>query len=123
MPAISGTFHLWPAGGFVDRRQGRRPRHAILRCSLCGALWNHARIKCRLCGPTGGIAWQGVEGDAGIVNAETCDRCRGYVKILYRRKEPALDRFADDIGTVALDLLAGKAGYRRGAFNPLLLGY
>ena len=92
-------------------------------CGLCGTLWNYVRIKCTLCGSTGGIAYQGIDGGPDIATAETCDRCRGYVKILHQDKEPALDPIADDVATVALDLLVCEAGYRRGAFNPFLLGY
>ena len=92
-------------------------------CALCGTLWNYVRIKCTLCGSTKGIAYHGVEGDAGTVKAETCESCRGYVKIMYQHKEPALDPVADDVATLGLDLLVQEAGFRRGAFNPFLLGY
>jgi FdhE protein len=92
-------------------------------CALCGTLWNYVRIKCTLCGGTKGIAYHGIEGDAGTVKAETCDSCRGYVKILYQHKNPQLDPVADDVATLGLDLLVHEAGYRRGAVNPFLLGY
>jgi FdhE protein len=92
-------------------------------CALCGTLWNYVRIKCTLCGTTKGIAYQGIEGDAGTIKAETCESCRGYVKILHQHKDPALDPIADDVATLALDLLLRDAGLRRGAVNPFLLGY
>ena len=57
------------------------------------------------------------------VKAETCESCHGYVKILHQHKEPALDPVADDVATLALDLLLRELGYRRGAVNPFLLGY
>jgi FdhE protein len=92
-------------------------------CALCGTLWNYVRIKCTLCGGTKGIAYHGIEGDAGTVKAETCESCRGYVKILHQHKDPQLDPVADDVATLGLDLLVREAGYRRGAVNPFLLGY
>jgi FdhE protein len=92
-------------------------------CALCGTLWNVVRIKCTLCGSTKGIGYQEIEGGAGTVKAETCDNCHGYVKVLYQHKDTALEPVADDVATLGLDLLVHEAGYRRGAFNPFLLGY
>ena len=92
-------------------------------CALCGTLWNYVRVKCTLCGSTKGIAYHGISGDAGTIKAETCDSCRGYVKILYQHKDPALDPVADDVASLGLDLLVREQGFRRGAFNPFLLGY
>jgi FdhE protein len=92
-------------------------------CSLCSTLWNHVRIKCALCGSTKGIGYQEIEGAAGTVKAETCDSCRSYVKILHQHKDPALDATADDVATLALDLLVREGGYGRGGFNPFLIGY
>jgi Protein involved in formate dehydrogenase formation len=63
----------------------------------------------RFVGRPRAIAYQGIDGDADIVKVETCDRCRGHVKILYQHKEPALDPIAGDVATVALDLMVGEA--------------
>jgi FdhE protein len=92
-------------------------------CSLCGTLWNYVRIKCTLCGSTKGIGYQEIEGGPGTVKAETCDSCGGYVKILHQHKDPALDVTADDVATLGLDLLVREGGYRRGSFNPFVIGY
>lgn len=92
-------------------------------CSLCGTLWNHVRIKCTLCGSTKGIGYVEVEGGPGTVKAETCDSCRCYVKILHQHKDPNLEPVADDVATLGLDLLVRESGYRRGSFNPFLIGY
>ncbi len=35
----------------------------------------------------------------------------------------SLEPIADDVATLGLDMLVREAGYRRGAFNPYLLGY
>jgi FdhE protein len=92
-------------------------------CSLCGTWWNMVRITCTVCGSTKSIAYQEVEGGAGTVKAETCESCHAYVKVLYQDKDPVLDPIADDVATLALDLLVREAGFRRGAVNPFLLGY
>jgi FdhE protein len=92
-------------------------------CSLCGTLWNYVRIKCTVCGSTGGIGYEEVDGGPGTIKAETCNACHTYVKVLHQHKDPALDPVADDVASLALDLLVREAGYRRGAVNPFLLGY
>jgi len=92
-------------------------------CALCGTLWNVVRIKCTLCGSTKGISYQEIDGAGGIVKAETCDECRGYVKILWQHIQVDVDPLADDVASLALDLLVRQKGYRRGAFNPFLIGY
>lgn len=91
-------------------------------CSLCATSWNYVRIKCTLCGETGGISYQHVEHDKQI-RAETCEKCHGYVKIMQQVANPALDPVADDVASLALDLLVREGRYRRGAINPFMLGY
>jgi len=92
-------------------------------CALCGTDWNYVRARCTLCGSTKSIRFQEVEGSGGTVKAETCDECRGYVKVLYRQRDNALDPIADDVATLGLDLLVKELGFRRGAVNPFLVGY
>jgi FdhE protein len=92
-------------------------------CSLCATEWNYVRIKCTLCSSTKGIAYREVEGGDGTIWAETCESCRGYVKILHQNKNPALDPVADDVASLGLDLLLREGEYRRGSVNPFLLGY
>jgi FdhE protein len=92
-------------------------------CSLCGTLWNYPRIKCTLCGSTEGIAYQEITGGSTAVKAETCGSCGRYVKILQQHANRSLDPLADDIATLALDLLLRQSEYRRGSVNPFLLGY
>ena len=92
-------------------------------CSLCGTLWNHVRVRCVLCGSTKGIGLQEVDGGSGAVKAETCDSCHGYVKVMYQAKDAQVEPVADDVASLGLDLLMKAGPYRRGAFNPFLLGY
>jgi FdhE protein len=104
---------------------GWRDAHAtrFCACSLCGTLWNYPRIKCTLCGSTKDIAYQEIAGGPGTVKAETCGTCGRYVKILQQHKEAFLDPVADDVATLALDLLMRQSEFRRGSVNPFLLGY
>jgi len=92
-------------------------------CSLCATQWHVVRIKCVLCGSTRGVAYEELDGGPANVKAETCENCHGYMKILHQHKDPALEPVADDIATLALDILLREGGYRRGAVNSFLLGY
>lgn len=92
-------------------------------CALCETWWHYVRIRCTVCGTTKGIGYKEIEGVPSNIQAETCEECHSYVKILHQHKEPALEPVADDVATLGLDLLVREAGYRRGAFNPYLLGY
>src|SRR5208337_4065466 len=92
-------------------------------CSLCGVLWHVVRIKCLRCGSTEGVRYQEIDGGPGLIKAETCDACRSYVTVLHQHKDPDLDPVADDVGSLALDLLMRDGPYRRAGHNPFLLGY
>jgi len=73
-------------------------------CSLCGTMWNVVRVKCVLCTSTDGISFREIDG-ASNVKGETCEKCRGYAKILYQVNDPALEPMADDVATLGLDML------------------
>jgi FdhE protein len=92
-------------------------------CSLCGTMWNVVRVACLLCGSPDGVSFRSIEGKPDTVKAETCEKCRGYVKILYQVKDPTLDPVADDVATLGLDMLMAEEGWKRGGQNPFLLGY
>ena len=111
-----------PAASMVVGWQGAHGTR-YCGCGLCGTLWNYVRIKCTLCASTKGIGYQEIEGGPGTVKAETCNNCRGYLKILQQHKDPAVDIIADDVASLGLDLLVREAGFRRGGINPFLLGY
>lgn len=100
---------------------GRR----YLHCSLCNTEWNLVRVKCTACDGTGKIAYRQIEGsglrNAEAMRAETCDECKSYLKILYQAKAPDGDPVADDLATLALDLLVDEAGYSRAGPNLLFV--
>lgn len=90
-------------------------------CSLCGTEWHVVRIKCVPCQSTKGVAYLGLEnGDGPVhpaVKVETCDACHSSLKIVSMEKDPMVDPFADDLATLALDMLADEAGYHRAGRN------
>jgi len=92
-------------------------------CSLCGTLWNYIRVQCTLCGSNKKMQYQEVEGYEGVIKAEVCEDCRGYVKMMYQQKNRDLDPVADDVATLGLDILVQELGFRRGGVNPFLIGY
>jgi len=117
-PACGGP----PVASMVVGWQGAHNTR-FCACSLCATQWNYVRIKCTLCGSTAGISYKTIDGGSDEVRAEVCEDCRGYVKILQQVQNPGLDAVADDVASLALDLLVRELGYRRGAVNPFLLGY
>lgn len=92
-------------------------------CGLCGTMWNVVRVMCVLCGATDGVSFRGIEDQPDTVKAETCETCRGYVKIVYQVKDVALEPLSDDVASVGLDMLLAAEGWKRGGYNPFLLGY
>lgn len=107
-------------GASVVRIGGAEQGLRYLHCSLCASEWNRVRIKCSHCESTRGIAYFGIEGGDEAVKAEACDACKSYLKIFYMEKNPALDPVADDLATLALDILVDEAGFLRSGPNLLL---
>lgn len=93
-----------------------------LHCSLCNTEWNVPRATCTACDTDKEVALQELEGNKGAVRAETCDACKSYLKIVYQEKDPHVDPVADDLATLALDMLVDEAGYQRSGPNLLLIG-
>lgn len=99
-----------------------------LHCSLCSTNWHMVRVTCSSCEATKGIAYyslSGAEDSSGpsrkiaFVRAEACDACHSYLKIFTREKDPLMEASADDLATLALDLLVDEAGYFRSGPNLL----
>jgi FdhE protein len=99
-----------------ERSQG----HRYLHCSLCATEWHMVRVTCSQCQQTKGISYQSIQGGPEAVRAECCEQCRTYRKILYQEKDRDVEPVADDLASLALDLLLSEAGYHRGSGNPLL---
>ena len=118
-----------PPVASIVHAQAPHANYRYLACGLCNTQWHYVRIQCSRCGQPGkDIAQQALAyADAlanpsrdAAVRAETCEACHGYRKIVYAEKDPAVEPHADDLGTLALDLLLGEAGYERASQHPLL---
>jgi FdhE protein len=109
-----------PIAGLVTAT-GQTPGARYLYCSLCSTAWNHVRTVCITCGESRTVSLEGIEGDAGIVKAETCNDCHTYAKMIYQAQDTKADPFADDLASLGLDVLVAEAGWSRHAPNPLLL--
>jgi FdhE protein len=100
-----------------------------LVCSLCGSQWHHTRVQCTACHEGKGISYYALEGErasqAGVAGAaaraEACPACKAYTKLFYVEKDPSLEPFADDVATLALDLLMAEEGWARHGVNLFLV--
>ena len=103
-----------------------------LHCGLCQTEWHMVRIKCSHCESTQDVTYQELEAaeDAGqatlsvpkgAVRAECCGECGHYLKIVDMGKDAHVDPVADDLATVALDLLVSDTGLQRHGVNFMLL--
>ncbi|MGI9025712.1 MAG: formate dehydrogenase accessory protein FdhE [Burkholderiaceae bacterium] len=95
-----------------------------LVCSLCATQWHMVRVKCSHCESTAGIGYLTLSKDpdsaAGkaaatreVVKAEVCDECSSYLKLVSLESDSQADPVADDLATLALDLLTDERGYAR----------
>ena len=64
----------------------------------------------RCAASTKGITYRQVEGGGGRCERKPATQCRGYLKILQQVQNPALDPVADDVASLALDLLVRELG-------------
>jgi FdhE protein len=94
--------------------------YRYLHCALCSSEWHLVRIKCSHCQSTAGIHYHSIEGGSAAVRAESCDACHGYRKICYQEQDMAVEPLAEDLASLALDLLMTQEGFQRVSGNPLL---
>jgi len=103
-----------------------------LHCSLCSTQWHMVRIKCTCCETTKGIAYQSLEPNTeqaksainasnDAVQAEICDQCGHYLKVVHMERDVQVEPIADDLATVTLDLLVTETGRQRHGVNLMLL--
>ena len=55
------------------------------------------------------------------LQAETCDTCDHYLKIVHMDKDLHVEPVADDLASLTLDLLVADEGYQRHGVNFMLL--
>jgi FdhE protein len=104
----------------VVRSEAPRSGYRYLQCGLCTSEWHRVRVECTQCGATKGVAYQSISGGSPAVRAETCDTCRAYRKIFYQEHDANVEPLADDLASVALDLLLAEEGFHRASINPML---
>lgn len=92
-----------------------------LQCSLCSSEWHVVRAKCSNCDNTKGIVYYNIEGDPGVARAESCPECQTYLKVIQMDKDPHAEACADDLASLALDLLMGEQGVSRSGINLLMI--
>ena len=118
----------------IVRIGGMEGGYRYLHCALCSAQWHLVRVKCSHCLSTKGIHYEALDpvdparsgrglerAPIAAVRAECCDECGHYLKILSMEKDPDIDPVADDLATVALDLLVSEAGKVSAGTNLMLL--
>ncbi len=105
-----------PVAGIV-RSGGTEQGLRYLYCSLCASQWHMVRIKCSNCESANGINHYTLEGSTGAVKAESCDDCSTYLKLLYLEKDGGMEAMADDLATLALDMLMDNEGKACGGPN------
>ena len=112
----------------VDAQGGN---YRYLHCSLCSTQWHMVRVKCSHCQSTKGIHYHSLEAVAtdgavqdpsmASVQAETCDECGHYLKMVRQERELYVEPVADDLASLTLDILVSEAGFQPHGVNLLLL--
>lgn len=119
VPGVCPTCGTLPVSSIV-RADKLSQGYRYLHCGLCATEWHMVRITCSQCLSTEGITYHSIEGGSAAVRAESCGQCHTYRKILYQEKDPEVEPVADDLASLALDLLMAEEGWHRGSGNPLL---
>lgn len=104
----------------IVRADKEHAGYRYLCCPLCATAWHMVRVKCSHCQSTAGIHYQSIEGGSTAIRAEACDECRTYRKIFYQEHDLEVEAVADDLASLAIDLLMSEAGLHRASGNPLL---
>lgn len=108
------------AGGSIVLAGEGRGGLRYQQCCLCSSRWNVVRAHCTLCEEGSTVNYLSLEGENPAIGAETCEHCHGYAKIFFQDKDRHVDPVADDLATLALDVLVGEEGFGRGAPNLFL---
>lgn len=108
-----------PVAGVVrgDADHGLR----YLHCALCGTEWHVVRAQCSHCDNDKGIVYYTVEDRKDPVQAEACPECGSYLKLCRMDQDPNVEPLADDLASLALDLLMSEEGFARSGVNYLMV--
>jgi Zn ribbon nucleic-acid-binding protein len=100
----------------AELRASKDGQTRILRCVRCTAAWPFARLGCPACGERqhDQLRYLHVENELDHRRAECCRSCGFYLKAIARLDPVDDSSLAElDLETLALDVLAMDAGYRR----------
>lgn len=96
-----------------------------LYCDLCNSRWHHVRVRCSFCDHDHHLTINKIDevktGVLAAAEAECCPACHAYRKHYRQEKQQYADPIADDLASLALDILLSEDGWLRGGANPFLL--
>ncbi|OHX12837.1 hypothetical protein BI347_04465 [Chromobacterium sphagni] len=113
---------------------GHAQRYVV--CSMCSHAWPVGRVRCLSCGNSRDLLYYSLAAQdrapaepdhqqphqaRGAREVEACGECHGALKQISQLLDADAEAGADDLASLALDLLAGEAGFARIGFNPLFL--
>lgn len=102
-----------PVTGELLAEAGER----LLRCSSCAFKWRFKRVTCPFCGNEDHekLRYFNTETDGKAYRVDVCDECKKYIKTIdLRETHEDIALPVEDIGTLHLDMIAEKEGYKRG---------
>lgn len=88
----------------------------FLVCSSCNFQWRFKRLKCPFCENEDhkGLRYFYAEREGKANRVDVCEKCRTYIKTIDVREMPSdFISFAEDAGTLYMDILAQAEGYKR----------
>jgi hypothetical protein len=103
-----------PALSEIQGKEGQRR----LRCTMCGAGWYYPRLQCAFCQSQDYkvLGYIAVEGEEEKLRLQTCDACRGYLKVIVTYDPiPTAWLAVEDLATLHLDAIAASRGFTRSA--------
>lgn len=125
VPTICPVCGCRPVASII-RIGGAQANLRYLVCALCHTEWNMARVMCSSCEKDKGVHYLSLSQEGGAdkaadaaVKAEACDECKTYLKIFNQEKDALVDPYADDLASLALDLLVDEQGFVRSGPNLL----
>jgi FdhE protein len=101
-------------------RLGAETGLRYLHCALCESEWHVVRAKCTSCDSSRDLAYWSLDSHDAAVRAESCGDCGNYLKLMDQTRELEVEPVADDLATLALDLLTEEQGFARSGLNPFL---
>ncbi len=101
-----------PILGEIQGKEGARR----LRCAACAASWHYPRLQCVYCATKNHrqIGYISIEGEDEKYRVQTCDLCKGYLKLVTTFDPIAAGLLAiEDLQTAHLDTIASERQFQR----------